>query len=159
MAALLKRLDKFVLVLRKRAGEDSELFRVDTFSNWPQRTYAPIQSHCMRDDRRRRQRVPVTITVRTPSPCNSLMSAAESGRGGSLSAIRPASFIASGGPAATARTLKPFLSSSSDAAVAVEDGCVRPMTAAKAPFTTRWVPPLESALRTSSSPDRTARMR
>ena len=37
---------------------------------------------------------PVTITVRTPSPCNSLMSAAESARGGSLSAISPASFIA-----------------------------------------------------------------
>ena len=41
---------------------------------------------------------PVTITVRTPSPCNSLMSAAESGRGGSLSAMSPASFIAVGGP-------------------------------------------------------------
>ena len=51
---------------------------------------------------------PVTITVRTPSPCNSVTSAAESVRGGSLSAMSPASFIAVGGPAATASTLKPF---------------------------------------------------
>ena len=55
--------------------------------------------------------------------------------------MSPASFIAFGGPAATASTLKPFPSSSSEAAVAVGDGWVRPMTAAKAPFTTRCVPP------------------
>jgi len=66
-----------------------------------------------------------------------LISAAESARGGSLSAISPASFIAVGGPAATARTLKPFPSSSADAAVAAGGDWVKPMTAAKAPFTTR----------------------
>ena len=102
---------------------------------------------------------PVTITVRTPKPCNSATSAAESARGGSLSAMSPASFIAVGGPAATARTLKPFPSSSFAAAAAVGDGCARPMTAAKAPFTIRCAPPVESlrSPRTSSSPDRTAR--
>jgi len=52
---------------------------------------------------------PVTITVRTPNPRNSVTSAAESERGGSLSAMRPASFIAVGGPAPTASTLKPCL--------------------------------------------------
>ena len=87
---------------------------------------------------------PVTITVRTPNPCNSVTSAAESGRGGSLSAMSPASFIAVGGPAATARTRKPFSSSSFAAAAAVADGCARPMTAAKAPFTIRCVPPAAS---------------
>ena len=47
---------------------------------------------------------PVTITVRTPSVSNSVTSAAEFVRGGSLRAISPSSFIASGGPAATAKT-------------------------------------------------------
>ncbi len=84
---------------------------------------------------------PVTITVRTPSPCNSVTSAAESVRGGSLSAMSPTSFIAFGGPAATASTRKPCSSSSFAAAVAVGDGWARPMTTAKAPFTTRCVPP------------------
>jgi hypothetical protein len=41
---------------------------------------------------------PVTMTVRTPSVCNSVISAAESVRGGSLRAMIPASFSASGGP-------------------------------------------------------------
>jgi hypothetical protein len=53
---------------------------------------------------------PVTITVRTPSLCNSVTSAADSGRGGSLSAMSPASFIAVALPTATANTLKPFAS-------------------------------------------------
>src|SRR5580704_4003328 len=83
---------------------------------------------------------PVTMTVRTPSPCNSLMSAAESERGGSLSAMSPASFIAVGGPAATANTLKPFSSSALAAAAAVDDDCASPITAAQAPFTTRCLP-------------------
>jgi hypothetical protein len=87
---------------------------------------------------------PVTITVRTPSPCNSLMSAAESGRGGSLSAMSPASFMAVAVPAATASTLKPFASSSFAAAIAVGDGCARPMTMAEAPFTIRCGRPVES---------------
>ena len=82
----------------------------------------------------------MTITVRTPSPCSSVTSAAESVRGGSLSAISPINFIAFGDPAATASTLKPFPSSSFDAAVASGDGGARPVTAAKAPFTTRCVP-------------------
>ena len=47
---------------------------------------------------------PVTMTVRMPRPRNSLMSDAESSRGGSLSAINPASFIAVGVPAVTAST-------------------------------------------------------
>src|SRR6202453_4589287 len=55
---------------------------------------------------------PVTMTVRTPRPCNSLISAAESLRGGSLSATSPASFIPVAGPAATASTRKPLSSSS-----------------------------------------------
>ena len=38
---------------------------------------------------------PVTITVRTPNACSSLTRAAESARGGSLSAMRPTNFIAS----------------------------------------------------------------
>ena len=83
---------------------------------------------------------PVSITVRTPNPCNSVTSAAESVRGGSLSAMSPASFIAAGSPAATASTRNPCPSSSSAAAVAMGDGWVRPTTTAKAPFRTRWVP-------------------
>ena len=51
---------------------------------------------------------PVTITVPTPRSRNSLTSAAESLRGGSLSAISPTSFIAVAGPAATANTRKPL---------------------------------------------------
>ncbi len=47
---------------------------------------------------------PVTMSVRTPRACSSAISAAESDLGGSLSAIRPASVSAFGGPAATAST-------------------------------------------------------
>ena len=87
---------------------------------------------------------PVTITVRTPKPCSSVTSLAESARGGSLSAISPVSFSAVAGPAATARTRKPFPSSSFDSVSPADDGCARPMTAAKAPFTIRCVLPVES---------------
>jgi len=54
---------------------------------------------------------PVAITVRTPSALSSSTSAAESPRGGSLSAIRPIGRIAWGAPAATASTRKPCPSS------------------------------------------------
>jgi hypothetical protein len=87
---------------------------------------------------------PVTITVRTPRACNSLTSAAESGRGGSLSAISPASFIAVGVPAATASTLNPFASSSLAVAVAAGEACARPMTTADAPLMIRCGLPVES---------------
>ena len=51
---------------------------------------------------------PVIITVRTPRPCNWAMSAAESSRGGSLSAITPAMRSGSVDPTATTRTRKPL---------------------------------------------------
>jgi hypothetical protein len=48
---------------------------------------------------------------------------AESGRGGSLSAMSPASFIAAGGPAATANTRNPCTSSAfATAAASVNAG-------------------------------------
>src|ERR1700733_4337787 len=87
---------------------------------------------------------PVTITVRTPSARNSLTSAAESGRGGSLSAMSPASCIAVDGPAATASTLNPFASSSFATAPAVGDGWARSITTAQAPLTIRCGLPGES---------------
>ena len=71
---------------------------------------------------------PVTITVRMPKPFNSLTSAAESLRGGSPSAMRPASFIPVRGPAATAGTRKPLSSSSLAKAAAVGDAWARPIT-------------------------------
>ena len=87
---------------------------------------------------------PVTITVRTPNVRSSATSAADSARGGSLSAMSPASLSADGGPTATARTLKPCDSSSFAAVEAVGEGWVRPTTTAKAPFTIRSLPPLGS---------------
>src|ERR1700683_3825024 len=72
------------------------------------------------------------------------MSAAESAGGGSLSAMSPASFRDVGGPQTTASTLKPWPSSSANAVAAVGEGWASPLTAAKAPFTTRCVAPLES---------------
>jgi hypothetical protein len=54
----------------------------------------------------------------------------------------PASFIASGGPTPTASTRKPCASSWFAVVDASGDGCVRPMTAANAPFTARTVAPL-----------------
>ena len=57
----------------------------------------------------------------------------------------PASRIAAGLPTATARTRKPFASSSFAVAEAAGDGGARPATTAKAPFTTRSVPPSGSA--------------
>src|ERR1700733_1609312 len=74
---------------------------------------------------------PVTITVRTPNPSNSVISAADSARGGSLRAMRPINFIPSGGPAATASTLNPFPSSSVAAAAAAGDALTRLLTVAK----------------------------
>ena len=59
---------------------------------------------------------PVTITVRTPNVRISATNAAESARGGSLSAISPARRIAAAVPVATASSLKPFASSSVAAA-------------------------------------------
>ena len=47
---------------------------------------------------------PVTMTARTPKSCNSAIRAAESLRGGSLSAMRPASFIPAASPTATGMT-------------------------------------------------------
>lgn len=84
------------------------------------------------------------MTVRTPNVCNWLMSAAESARGGSLSAMIPASFTAPDGPMATASTRKPLASSWSTILVASGDACERVITAEKAPFTARTVAPLES---------------
>src|ERR1700677_765280 len=46
---------------------------------------------------------PVTITARTPKPCNSLINAAESFRGGALGAASPAGFIPVAGPVGPAR--------------------------------------------------------
>src|ERR1019366_7399501 len=68
----------------------------------------------------------------------------ESVRGGSLSAIMPITRIEAGGPAATAKTLKPFFSSSSVIAAAAGDGPVRATTAVKAPFTMRLDSPFAS---------------
>ena len=67
---------------------------------------------------------PVTITVRTPSARNSVTSAAESARGGSLSAMSPASFIAvrrPGGDRQDPEALAPRARVA--AAAAVGDGC------------------------------------
>src|ERR1019366_9082126 len=77
---------------------------------------------------------PVTRARRAVHPS---INAAESGRGGSLRAMIPASFSAAGGPTATASTRKPCASSWLAVVDASGDGCARPMTAAKAPFTAR----------------------
>ena len=112
VAALLERFDQVVLSLRKDASVDGEIFRANTAGMVPggdrrlhprptaRATIAAVAGAS-----------PVTITVRTPSVCNSLTSAAESARGGSLSAMIPASFTAPGGPMATASTRKPLASS------------------------------------------------
>ena len=72
------------------------------------------------------------------------MSEVESLRGGSLSAISPMSCTDAGGPAATARTLKPCFSSSSAIPAAVGDEAVRPATTVKAPLMMRCTPPFAS---------------
>ena len=56
----------------------------------------------------------------------------------------PASFTAVGGPTATASTRKPWASSWVAIVDASGEAWVRPVTAAKAPFTTRTVAPLGS---------------
>ena len=108
MAALLERLDELVLVLRQDAGEDRELLGVDASGIGPGGQTAPSSPTACATMAAVAGASPVTITVRTPKPCNSVTSAAESARGGSLSAMSPASFIAVGGPAATASTRKPL---------------------------------------------------
>src|ERR1700722_7578232 len=87
---------------------------------------------------------PVTMTARTPSVFSSEINAVESGRGGSPRAMIPASFSAAVGPMATARTRKPFASSSFAVLAASGFDCVSPATAAKAPLTARTVTPAES---------------
>jgi hypothetical protein len=87
---------------------------------------------------------PVSMTVRTPKVRNSATSAGESIRGGSLSAMMPASLTAVSGPTATASTRKPCASSWFAAVDASGGGSVRSAIAAKAPFSTRTVAPLGS---------------
>ena len=82
--------------------------------------------------------------MRTPRVFNCVTNSAESARAGSLSAIKPISCIAAGGPAATASTRKPFPSSSVAAADAVGDGAAIATTTVKAPLTMRRVPSFES---------------
>src|SRR5208337_4575742 len=84
---------------------------------------------------------PVTITVRTPKVRISVTNAAESARGGSLSAISPAKRIDAAAPVATASSRKPFAWSSLAAADNAGIGGARPITEAYAPFTIRSVPP------------------
>jgi hypothetical protein len=86
----------------------------------------------------------VTITVRTPSAFNSLTSAAESARGGSLRAISPTSCMALAGPRATASTRNPCASSLPAASAAPDCGSARALTTANAPFTTRCTEPAAS---------------
>ena len=80
---------------------------------------------------------PVTMTVRTPSAFSSEMREAESGRGGSLNAMKPSNCIAAGGPAATASTRKPCFSRLSAIAAAAGAGAAMPATTVKAPLTMR----------------------
>jgi len=68
----------------------------------------------------------------------------ESGRvltGGALSASSPMSCMDAGGPAATAKTLKPCFPSSSAIPAAVGDRAVRPMTTEKVPLMMRCTRP------------------
>ena len=80
---------------------------------------------------------PVTITVRTPNAASSATSAAESDRGGSLSAIRPTIRKAPAGPIAVASTRYPLPCKTCSAASACGSWGTRPDTASYAPFTTR----------------------
>ena len=139
MTAVLKCLDELVLVLGQDTGEDRELLGMDSVGDRPGRTDGAIESHRLRHDGRGRRCIARHHHGAHAQSVQFATSAAESGRGGSLSAMSPASFIAVAVPAATASTLKPFASSSFAAAVAVGDGRARPMTTAKAPFTIRCV--------------------
>ncbi len=91
----------------------------------------------------------MTITVRTPRPRNSASSAAESVRGGSLSATKPARCIAPASPRATASTRKPRASSSAAAAEAAGTLSARAWTTLNAPLTRRSVAPVASATEAS----------
>ncbi len=84
---------------------------------------------------------PVTMTVRTPRPDNSETRTAESSRGGSLSAMKPASANLSGGPAATASTRNPFACKSSTIDNAFAGGCDKSEITANAPLATFIVAP------------------
>ena len=106
---------------------------------------------------------PVTITVRTPSARSSATSAAESARGGSLSAISPDQLHRrrrSGGDRQHAKSLAPPARSPPPPRSAT--AAPRPTITAKAPLTMRCsrTARVRSARspRTSSSPDRTARI-
>ena len=89
---------------------------------------------------------PVTITVRTPKAYNSLTSSAASVRGGSLSAMNPASRIGVGGAHGNGQNPEALLfefAGPSRRLLAMAS--VSLMTTANAPFTTRTVPPFASA--------------
>jgi hypothetical protein len=82
VAALLERLDELVLVLRQDAGEDRELLGMDASGIGPGGQMAPSSPTAWATMAAVAGASPVTITVRTPKPCNSLTSAAESGAAG-----------------------------------------------------------------------------
>ena len=92
---------------------------------------------------------PVTMTVRTPKPANSATRAAESSRGGSLSAMSPDICSFSAAPEATTRTLNPLACSSSTMPEAAGEDSARLMTTSNAPLMTRTLSP--SARRTVAS--------
>ena len=134
MPALLERLDEVVLSFRKDAGEDREIlgaYAVGDGSGWET---APSRPTARATIAAVAGASPVTMTVRTPNVRNSVMSAAESARGGSLRAMIPASFTARGGPTATASTRKPLASSwlaivdaSGEACAKADDGRKGPL--------------------------------
>ena len=109
MAATLKCLDERVLVLGQYAGEDAKFFGADNAGSGAVVQLGPVIPTASATTRAVTGASPVTITVRTPRPCNWAMSAAESSRGGSLSAITPAMRSGSAGPIATTRTRKPLV--------------------------------------------------
>lgn len=138
---LLERLDELELVFRQDTGEDRELFGLDRIGDRPGRADRAHQPPALATMAAVAGASPVAITVRMPRPRNSVIRAADSLRGGSLSATSPASFIPVGGPAATARTRKPWSSRSLAAAAAADDDWTRVATTAKAPFTMRCASP------------------
>src|ERR1700733_10222582 len=69
---------------------------------------------------------PVTMMVRTPRLVSSVISAAESSRGGSLSAITPVICSFAAAPDATARIRYPLACNSSTMVEQAGDGCDSP---------------------------------
>ena len=128
LTSFLECFDELVLILGQDAGEDRELPGMDIVGDRPGWADGAIKSRRFATMAAVAGASPVTITVRMPKPFNSLTSAAESLRGGSPSAMRPASFIPVRGPAATASTRKPLSSSSLAKAAAVGDAWARPIT-------------------------------